>query len=203
MRIAFHILLGAIAGFALGVLGPIAMYAFMWWRNPAGMRQGDGGAIPFLMLLTAPLGAICGAAWGYQRANPPTTIIKVGPEGVLAEFDRQFGSRSLEDQRVALAEIAPFWMAEYRRWINPRIVVIALLSLALLRSAGGALLWLAICGGFAARTVAVIRRVRGALQTARNRWGNDVIDGLGLHWTLRSPPSLHGASRQSHDQPPE
>ena len=30
MRIAFHILLGAIAGFALGILGPIAIDAFMW-----------------------------------------------------------------------------------------------------------------------------------------------------------------------------
>ena len=186
MRIAFHLLLGAIAGFALGILGPIALYAFKWWTDPAGMRQGDGGAIPFLMLLTAPLGAIYGAAWGYTRANPPTTNVKLGPERMLAEFDAQFGNRSLDDQRVALAGIAPVWMAEYRRWVNVRLVIIALLSAALLRSAGGAILWLAVCGGYAGRTVAVIARVRSAVRSARERWGDDVVDGLGLHWTLRS-----------------
>lgn len=186
MRVAFHLLLGAVAGFALGILGPIALYAFMWWTNPAGMRQGAGGAIPFLVFLTAPLGAIYGAAWGYQRANPPRTIVKLGPEQVLADFDRQFGTRSLADQRLALAEIAPVWMAEYRRWVNVRLAIIALLSAALLRSPGGALLWLACCGGYAGRTVAVIARVRSAVRSAQERWGNDVVDGLGLHWTLRS-----------------
>lgn len=174
------------AGFSLGILGPIAMYAFMWWRNPAGMRQGDGGAIPFLVFLAAPLGAVYGAAWGYQRANPPRTIVKLGPDQVLDEFDQQFGNRPLADQRAALAEIAPFWMAEYGRWVNVRLVTIALLSAALLRSPGGALIWLACCGGYAGRTVAVIARVRSAVRSVRERWGDDVVDGLGLHWTLRS-----------------
>ncbi|MFM7137370.1 MAG: hypothetical protein ACKO1M_09940 [Planctomycetota bacterium] len=163
----------------------------MWWLEPANMRQGGGGALPFLMILTAPLGTIYGSAWGYQRANPSTTIIKRGPEGVVAEFDRQFGGRSLDEQRIALAEIAPFWMAEYRRWVNPRIVIVALLSVVFLRNTSGIIVWLALGGGYAGRTVAVISRVRSALHDARGRWGDDVIDGLNLHWTLRSWKQEH------------
>jgi hypothetical protein len=126
LRVALHVVIGTVAGFALGILAPIALYAFMSWKDPVGIQQGGGTVFPFLMLLTAPIGAIYGAAWGYQRANPPKTIIKLGPERVLADFEEQFGGRPLEEQRIALAAIAPVWMAEYRRWVNVRLAIIAL-----------------------------------------------------------------------------
>jgi len=186
MRVVFHVVFGAIAGFALGVLGPLALFAFMSWQDPQNMRQGGGTVFPFLILLAAPLGAVYGALWGYERANPPKTIILHGPGQVLADFDSQFGHRSLEEQRAALAEIAPLWMAEYRRWVNVRLVVIALLSVAFLRNRNGVILWLVLCGGYALRTIVVILRVRAAIGTVRERWGDDAVDRLGLHWTLRT-----------------
>ena len=57
------------------------------------MRQGGGTVFPFMILLAAPLGAVYGALWGYERANPPKTIILRGPGQVLADFDSQFGHR--------------------------------------------------------------------------------------------------------------
>lgn len=185
MRVLFHILVGAITGFALGILGPIALFAFMSWQDPEGMQQGGGTAFPFLMLLSVPLGTIFGAVWGYERASPPQTIVKRGPEQVLRDFDDHFGHRSLDDQRSALAEIAPVWMAEYRRWINGRLVPIALLSLAFLRSVNGIPVWLVLCGGYAAGTVTTVLRVRSAVRTMRERYGDDAVDRLALHWTLR------------------
>lgn len=194
MRILLHVLIGAIAGFSLGILGPIAMGAFMWWTNPKAMEQGGGGPLPFLMILTAPLAAIYGAAWGYGRVNPPKTIIKRGPEQVLADFDRAFANRSLEDQRIASAEIMPAWMAEYRRWINGRLVLIAVMSFLFLRSMGGIVLWLVVCGGYTARTFVMLMRIRSVVQTVRERLGDDAVDRLGLHWTLRlgnqHPPTM-------------
>lgn len=185
MRVVFHILIGAIAGFALGVLAPIAMYAFMWWKNPEAMRHGGGGAIPFLVLLSAPLGALYGAVWGYSRARPPQTIIKLGPDRILDDFAQKVEDQSLEVQRLALAEVAPLWMAEYRRWVNARLVLIAVISFLFLRSPAGFLFWLILVGGYAGRTVRVIFHARSALATARERWGTDVIDRLDQHWTLR------------------
>jgi hypothetical protein len=185
LRVALHVVIGTVAGFALGILAPIALYAFMSWKDPVGIQQGGGTVFPFLMLLTAPIGAIYGAAWGYQRANPPKTIIKLGPERVLADFEEQFGGRPLEEQRIALAAIAPVWMAEYRRWVNVRLAIIALFSVVFLRDSGGFLFWLMVCGGYAVQTVRTVARVRSAVQEARDRWGADLVDGLNLHWTLR------------------
>lgn len=185
MRVLLHILAGAIAGFALGILGPLALFAFMSWQDPKGMQQGGGTVFPFLMLLAAPLGAVYGAAWGYQRANPPKTIILNDPEQVLLDFEDQFGHRSLEDQRIALGEIAPIWMAEYRRWINGRLVLIALLSFAFLRNRNGIIIWLALCGGDTFRTLMIVRRIRSVVRSVRERWGDEAVDRLKLHWTLR------------------
>ena len=77
-------------------------------------------------------------------------------------------------------------MAEYRRWVNVRLVVIALLSVAFLRNRNGVILWLVLCGGYALRTILVILRVRAALATVRERWGDEAVDRLRLHWTLRT-----------------
>lgn len=185
MRVLFHILAGAITGFATGILGPIALFAFMSWHDPNGMQQGGGTAIPFMMLLAAPLGAIYGAVWGYERASPPKTIMKHGPERVLRDFDDHFGHLSQDDQRVAMAEIAPAWMAEYRRWINGRLVLISLLSFPFLRSLNGIPVWFVLCGGYATRTLMDVLRVRSAVRTIQERFGDDAVDPVALHWTLR------------------
>jgi hypothetical protein len=68
MRTIFHMLLGALAGFALGIVGPVCFYLAMA-SVYSGMKQGGGTPFAIMIILTAPLGAMAGAAWGYCVAD--------------------------------------------------------------------------------------------------------------------------------------
>lgn len=175
MRTIIHIVLGAIAGFALGILGPIAMALLFAWLDP---QFQQGGATPFaiMIIVTAPLGAVAGAIWGFCRANPVGDLVKFGPRESLARFENHFAGFSYEEQRQALAEVLPVWLSQYRVTLVRRLVLYAALFLffgvMLLRAP----LISAIFLGFAARTVIFVFHMREVLDTIRERWGADIVD---------------------------
>ncbi len=175
MRTILHIVLGAVAGFALGILGPIAL-AFPFALIDPQFRQ--GGATPFaiLIIVTAPLGAIAGAIWGFCRANPVGGLVKFGPRGSLARFESRYGGLSHEDQRETLAEVLPGWLSQYRVTLVRRLVLYGALFFFFGSMLLHAPLILALFLGLAARTVIFVYHMREVLNTISQRWGAEIVD---------------------------
>jgi hypothetical protein len=69
LRCILFAVLGAVAGFVLGIAAPVALYLAMAWRNPE-MQRGGGTPFSLLIIFTAPgggvAGAVCGAMYGAR-----------------------------------------------------------------------------------------------------------------------------------------
>jgi hypothetical protein len=184
MRTLLHIVVGAMAGLALGILGPIAMAFAMTWLDPVGMQQGGGTPFAIMIILTAPLGALAGAIWGYQRAHPSGAIIKGGPHRTIKAFTQEVAHYPIDEQRSALSHALPVWLSDFRQWLNSRLVVAGLLTVLIIT--GSRFLWVVLLL-YLARMAVVVTGMRSALDTIRARWGSDIVDQQGkLPYLLRT-----------------
>ena len=170
MREALSIVVGAVIGFALGILAPIVAYLAMSWIEPEGMRQGGGTPFGILIILTAPLGAVVGAFYGYRRLHLPTAVAKHGLAEEVARFERHFADRSFAEQQVALAQALPAWLGQFRAEMKYRAIVLGVMLLA---NVVIYVLPLIAALPYLARTVRFVLNARAALETVRRRWGDE------------------------------
>lgn len=186
MRTLVHIAVGAAAGFALGILGPIAMFAVMYLMDPEGMGKGGGTPFAIMTIVTAPLGAIAGAAWGYRRLHPQSSGREKRLERRFATFQQEFGGLSGEQQRAAIAQALPEWIDDYRAEMKPRWLIMGLLLLVGVSGTPIASLILVV---YFIATLGIVARARSSIAKVRNRWGDEPMQQLGeLPLTLRPLP---------------
>jgi MFS family permease len=184
MRVLLHIVVGAIAGFALGILLPLAMTILPTLRHPQN-RQDEGFLFSILIVITAPLGAIFGAIWGYQRSLPAITLTKQGTKHALKDFEDRFTDSSIEEQCGAILRVLPEWLKEYRQVMKLRLIVTSVMVVVFCFILRAKILWL-IPLAYTLRTVIVVQEMRSVLNRIRTRWGDEVVDQMGeLPWTLR------------------
>jgi hypothetical protein len=184
MRTLYHIVIGTVAGFALGILAPIAMALAMTWIDPVGMQQGGGTPFAIMIIATAPLGAFAGAIWGYQCAHPSGTIIKGGPHRTIDAFAEEVANYPIDEQRSALSLALPVWLSDFRQWSKTRLIVAGLLTVLIIT--GGRFLWIVLLL-YLLRMAVVVTGMRSAIETIRARWGNDIVDQQGeLPFLLRT-----------------
>lgn len=172
MREALYIVVGALFGFVLGGLAPIAFYFVMLWMDPAGMRQGGGTPFAILIILTAPVGAVVGAFYGYRRLHPPTTVAKKGLAEEVARFELHFADFSFEEQQAALAQALPDWLGQFRSEMRYRTVA---LGVMLLSNVVIYVVPLLVALPYLANTARFVFNARTALETIRRRWGDEPI----------------------------
>jgi MFS family permease len=189
MRTLLYILLGTAAGLALGILLPFVGAITADWRHP-----GDGAAFLLLLIFTAPLGAICGAAWGFQRAHTRERVVKEETRRLLARFAVEYRDWPFEAKRDALLQLLPDCLHDYRMSMMTRMTVtVALLAFGSvwIKNVPIGLLFPLI---YLLQTRKIIRQTRAGLQLVTDQCGNDVIAQSGpLPLTLRPvPPALAG-----------
>jgi hypothetical protein len=183
MRTLFHIVFGAVGGFALGILTPIAMAAIFGLLDPKGMQQGGGTPFAIMIIVTAPLGAVWGAFWGLRRAHPPSEFVKQGPKKSLEEFTARFAAYSPDDQRLAISRVLPVWLDEFQRSMKMRFVVTVVLIWMI---ATGFVMLVPVLSFYLLRIIFVVAEMGRTIDTVRGHWGNGVIAQQGpLPLTLR------------------
>jgi hypothetical protein len=153
----------------------------MAWLDPKAMQQGAGTPFAIIMILTAPLGAVCGAFWGYRRVNPASEITSKGPRYLFAKFEQEYFDRPKEIQAAELTRRLKSWIADYRMLMYLRIAISAV-TLFIIYPPPGLLVSAAICW----RLIAVNLEMRSVLSEVRTMWGDDVLAAVApLPYSLR------------------
>jgi len=182
MRLLIHIIIGAVAGCAMGICAPIAMYMLLAFMDPKGMQQGGGTPFAIMLVITPQIGAIAGAIWGFRAALPPGEIVRKGSRAAIETFENDFGYRSDEEQWMELSRVLPGWLRDYRKSLFWRILIILALTL-LIR------VWLVklIVIGCLAGIARLVVDMRSGIQVVRTRWGDEVVDQFApLPYSLRT-----------------
>ncbi len=177
MRTLIHMAVGAVAGFALGIVAPIAMYNAVGLARPAGDEAGWRHSVCHHDHRHCAGGRNCRHGLGLSRGQPAGRDHQTWAGSTAGEFEDQFRDYSLEEQREALAMILPRWFSQYRKSMTFRVAAIVILVVVLLTG-----MWsrptmlLAISGVIVVRTARLVMAMRDGLQTIRNRWGDDFLD---------------------------
>lgn len=184
MRTLFHILVGALGGFALGILGPVGLFALMSWMHPKAMAQGGGTPFAIIMIVTIPFGTAAGIVWGYFRANPivgqPQEPIVGKPEkgsgAALAEVLQLATKLPENTQAKALGLWLTEWLGDFRAMMKMRLIWTAIFALLSIGSIG---LMIFVLVAYTWQTAGIVMHARKQLQIVSDRWGSEVIDSLG------------------------
>lgn len=184
MRAAFHVILGAAAGLAGGILAPIGMALLMYVLDRDGMQHGGGTPFAIMIIVTAPLGAIAGAIWGASRAFPTQEAVVRNSAFGAVDFEWRLTHVPEAERDVAVIRLLGVWIDGFNSEVRKHQILLAgALLLTVFSGWLGVILFLLPAAASALRFVV---KSRSAMRDFRRRYGEAAVQQLGeLPWLLR------------------